>query len=364
MKILRNYVLKEFLSAFLISIFVLTFVMILGNLVKLAELIVTKGVSLLLAGKLFLYLIPFLFRFILPIATLAAVLLSIGRLSSDNELVAIRASGVNLFKILMPILVIGLMLSLFSVILNNYLIPASHQKSRETMMEMGTQNPTAALEPGAFITAFDKFILFIYQINGHKFSNITIYEPQGENRPPRTIMAKRGEFIILPDKKLLKLKLVDGTSDEINPRDPENFYKLNFKTYFMNIDFKKNEDKKVDKKAKSMTLSELREQIVEFKQKRININPLLCEIHKRTSLSFSCLIFIILGAPFAMITKRREKSINFGLAFVIVALYYLMLIGFEALSIESNFPPGIAMGMPDIIFGTAGIIMLYKTCLS
>lgn len=364
MRLLRNYILKEFLSAFLISIFVLTFVMVLGNLVKLAELIVTKGVSLLLAGKLFLYLIPFLFRFILPISTLAAVLLSIGRLSSDNELIAIRASGVNLFKILTPILVIGIILSLFSILLNNYLIPASYQKSRETMIEMGTQNPTAALEPGTFITAFDKFILFIYQINGHKFSNITIYEPQGENKPPRTIMAKRGEFILLPDKKLLKLKLVDGTSDEINPKDPENFYKLNFKTYFMNIDFKKSEEKKVDKKAKSMTLAELREQIVEFKNKGININPLLCEIYKRASLSFSCLIFIILGAPFAMITRRREKSINFGLAFIIVALYYLMLIGFEALSIENNLSPAIAMGMPDILFGSAGIIMLYKTCLS
>lgn len=364
MRILRNYVLKEFLSAFVISLFVLTFVMILGNLVKLAELIITKGVSLVLAGKLFIYLIPFLFRFILPISTLAAVLLSIGRLSGDNELIAIRANGVNLFKILFPVLTVGLILSLFSIILNNYLIPASHQKSRETMVEMGTQNPTAALEAGAFITAFDKFILFIYQINGHKFSNITIYEPQGENKPPRTIMAKRGEFILLPDKKLLKLKLIDGTSDEINPKDPENFYKLNFKTYFMNIDFKKNEDKKVDKKAKSMTLAELKRQIIEFKKNGININPLLCEIYKRISLSFSCLIFIIAGAPFAMITRRREKSINFGFAFLIVALYYLMLIGFEALCIENNFSPGLAMGMPDIIFGIIGAIMLYKTCLS
>ena len=70
MRILRNYILKEFLSAFLISMFVLTFVMILGNLIKLAELIITKGVSLLIAAKLFLYLIPYLFSFILPISTL------------------------------------------------------------------------------------------------------------------------------------------------------------------------------------------------------------------------------------------------------------------------------------------------------
>ncbi len=364
MRILRNYVLKEFLSAFLISVFVLTFVMILGNLIKVAELIITKGVSLMIAGKLFFFMLPFLFSFVLPISTLSGVLLSIGRLSSDNELIAIRSSGVNLSKILLPLLTTGLILSLFLIILNNEIIPLSHHKSRQTLMEIGSKNPTAALEAGTFITAFEKFIIFIYHIDGNKFSNIRIYEPQGENKPPRTIIAKKGEFILLPEKKMLKLKLIDGTSDEINPKNPENFYKLNFKTYFMNIDFKKEESKKVNKKSKDMTLQELREQRYDFQEKGIDTAPLLTEIYKRSSLAFSCLVFVLIGAPFAMITHRREKSINFGFTFLIIAFYYLMLMGFETLSIEGTMPPGIAMVMPNIIFGGIGALMLYKTCLS
>jgi lipopolysaccharide export system permease protein len=364
MKILRNYILKEFFSAFLISLFVLTFVMVLGNLIRLAELIVTKGVSLMTAGKLFLYLIPFLFSFILPIATLAAVLLSIGRLSSDNELIAIRAAGINIFRILSPILIVGLILSLFCVILNNQIIPASQHKSREVLIEMGSQNPTAALEAGTFITAFEKFIIFIYHIDGYKMSNIRIYEPQGEDKPPRTIIAKKGEFIILADKKILKLKLMEGTSDEINPRDPENFYKLNFKTYFMNIDFKKQASGKLNKKTKGMNLQELRAQIADFTKKGIDTTPILTEIYKRLSLSFSCLIFVVIGAPFAMITRRREKSINISFAFLIVGFYYLSLIGFEALSLEGVLAPNLAMSMPDLIFGTIGLTLFYKTCLS
>lgn len=364
MKILRNYILKEFITAFAMSMFVLTFVMVLANLVKFAELIISKGVPLMTAGKLFLYLIPYLFTFILPISALCGTLLSIGRLSGDNELVAIRASGVNLFKLLTPVLIIGFMLSLFCVILNNQIIPLSHYKSKEAMLEMGSENPTAALEEGTFITAFEKFILFIYHIDGHKFSNIRIYEPQGEGKPPRTIIAKKGEFIVLPDKKILKLKLMDGTSDEINPSDPENFYKLNFKTYFMNIDFKKQKDSKMDKKTKSMTLHEIRERMRYFKNSGIDTAPLFTEIYKRLTLAFSCLVFIILGAPFAMITRRREKSINFGFAFLIVALFYLMLIGCEALSIEGKLDPALAMAIPNIVFGSIGVTMLYKTCLS
>lgn len=232
------------------------------------------------------------------------------------------------------------------------------------MIEIGTTNPTAALEAGTFITAFEKFIFFIYHIDGYKFTNIRIYEPQGENKPPRTIIAKKGEFIILPDKKILKLKLIDGTSDEINPSSPENFYKLNFKTYFMNIDFKKQQSRKTDKKSKDMTLDELRAQMARFKKDGINTNPIQTEIYKRSSMAFSCLVFVILGAPFAMITKRREKSLNFGFAFLIVGVYYLAMLGFEALSIEGAVAPLIAMSAPDIIFGVLGAILLYRTCSS
>jgi lipopolysaccharide export system permease protein len=364
MKILRNYILREFFSSFFLSIFVLTFVMLLGNLIRFAELIVTKGVPLVVAGKLFLYLLPSLFSFIMPIATLSGVLLSIGRLSGDNELIAMRANGIGLFRMLVPVIIVGLIISLLCIILNNEVIPASYHKTRKTLVEMGTQNPTAALEAGTFITAFDKFIIFIYQINGQKFSDIRIYEPQGDDKPPRTIIAKKGEFILLPEKKILKLKLIDGTSDEINPKEPENFYKLNFKTYFMNIDFKKQEAKKGDKKSKDMTLAELRQQIARFNSKKVDTTPLVTEIYKRNALSFSCVIFVLIGAPFAMITRRREKSVNFGFAFLIVIIYYLMLIGFETLSIEGHMPPMIMMNMPDALLGIVGVAMLTKTCLS
>jgi lipopolysaccharide export system permease protein len=338
--------------------------MLLGNLIRFAELIVTKGVPLAVAGKLFLYLLPSLFSFTMPIATLSGVLLSVGRMSGDNELIAIRASGINLFRLLVPVIMIGLIISLCCVILNNEIIPASYHKTRTTLVEMGTQNPTAALEAGTFITAFDKYIIFIYSINGQKFSDIRIYEPQGDNKPPRTIIAKRGEFILLPEKKILKLKLIDGTSDEINPKDPENFYKINFKNYFMNIDFKKQNAKEPDKKAKDMTFGELRAKIALFNSKNVDPTPLVTEIYKRNALSFSCVIFVLIGAPFAMITRRREKSVNFGFAFLIVVVYYLMLIGSETLSIEGGLPPQLIMNIPDALLGITGIIMLKKTCSS
>ena len=111
MKILRNYFLKEFVGPLFLALGVLTFVMILGNLIKIADLVINRGVDIFSVSKLFLFMIPALIKYTLPISCLAAVLLSLGRLSSDNEIIAIRASGINLFSLISPLLLIGLIFS-------------------------------------------------------------------------------------------------------------------------------------------------------------------------------------------------------------------------------------------------------------
>src|SRR3989338_3136707 len=248
MKILRNYFLKEFIGPLFLALGVLTFVMILGNLIKIADLVVNKGVDIFNVSKLLLLMIPYLLTYTLPIASLTAVLLSLGRLSGDNEIVAIRASGIHMFSLILPLLVVGLILSLVLVIFNDRVIPYAHFATRKTVMDIGVKNPTAALEPGIFINSFEKYILFIYRIDQNKLTNVRIYEPQGPDKPARTIVAKKVEFIAIPEKNMIKLKLIDGTSDEPNPENPSNYYKLNFKTYFMTLNMSQLQDKnKIEK---------------------------------------------------------------------------------------------------------------------
>ena len=96
MKILKKYILREVFVMFLFSLIVFTFVLVTGNLVKLADLVINKGVDISKVGKLFLFLIPFLLSYTIPMSTLSATLLVFGRLSSDNEILALRANGVSL----------------------------------------------------------------------------------------------------------------------------------------------------------------------------------------------------------------------------------------------------------------------------
>jgi lipopolysaccharide export LptBFGC system permease protein LptF len=299
------------------------------------------------------------------VAALTAVLLSLGRLSSDNEIVAIRASGINLFTLILPLLIVGVILSLILVIFNDRVIPYAHYASRKALVEVGVKNPTAALEPGVFINSFEKYILFIYSIDQekHRLNNVRIYEPQGDDKPTRTIVAKKGEFIFMPQTNQIKLKLMDGTSDEPDPDNPRNFYKLNFKTYFMTLSVSAMQNKdQLGKKPKDMTIQELKDEINKLKKEGVDPTPLITQINTKVALAFSCFVFILLGSSLAIITRRREKSINFGLAFLIAGVYYLLLIGSEALSLQGSVNPAIAMWIPNITLGIIGLFLTYKVC--
>jgi len=368
MKILRSYLLKEFSLPLIMTISVLSFIMVLvGNLQKIADLVINKGVDLFSVLKLLLYMAPYIVTYALPISTLVAVLLAFGRLSSDNEVIAIRSSGINLLSLILPLLIIGMMLSLMLLIFNDRASSYAHYAYRKTLINVGFKNPTAAFEEGVFINSFEKYILFIYHVDQKKnrLSNIRIYEPQGEDKPTRTIVAKAGEFITEPERNTVKLKLIDGTSDEPDPENPSNFYKLNFKTYFMNLNLlnaKKSDN--IEKKTKEMTIAELNDKIKEYKKTGINAIPLITEKYEKITLAFSCFVFILLGSSLGIITRRREKSINFGIALLIITIYYPSFIGCEALAIQGVVPPQIIMWAPNVILGIIGAVLTTKLCAS
>jgi len=368
MKILRNYLLKEFTGPFLLTLGVLSFLMIIvGNLKKIADLVINKGVDIFSVAKLFLLMTPYMITYALPISILVAVLMSLGRLSSDNEIIAIRSSGINLFRLILPLITLGLILSLSLLLFNDRAASYAHFEYRKTLIRIGVKNPTAAFEEGVFINSFQKYVLFIYKVDQkrNRLLNVRIYEPQGDDKPTRTIVAKGGEFITIPEKNSVKLKLIDGTSDEPDPNNPTNFYKLNFRTYFMNLNMADaQKDKRLEKKEKEMTIQELRSEIKRMKSLNINPAPLIVLIHEKLTLAFSCLIFVLLGAPLAIITRRREKSINIGIAILIIAIYYPLLIGCESIGMENHMNPALIMWIPNIIFGTLGTVLTYRLCAS
>ncbi|MCX5687100.1 MAG: LptF/LptG family permease [Candidatus Omnitrophica bacterium] len=361
MKILRQYIIKEIIVMFLFSLAIFTFTLVVGNIIKLAELVINKGVDIRLVGKLFLYLIPFLLSYTIPMSLLTSVLLVFGRLSGDNEIVAIRSSGINIYRLSFPLIIIGLLFSLLSIILNNDIIPNMHFESRKIIKNIGIKTPGAYLEPGTFIKSFKGYIIFIHEIDKNKLKGVRIYQPQNEHST-RTIIAERGEFITV-DNNAIKLKLVNGTSDEPNPKNPINFYKLNFKTYYitLNIDESIAPSGYTDKKPKEMNFREIKNEIQRLGKYHVDTPSLITEFHRKISISFASIVFIIIGIPLGIFTKRGEKTIQFAIALGVIVVFYLLMAISIALSLKGIGSPVFWMYMPNIIIGIAGIILFKKT---
>ncbi len=361
MKILRDYVLKEFFHSFILSVIVFTFVLLVGNIIQLADLVINKGVGVFSVLKLFFFLIPWLLSFTLPIAALTGVILTFGRFSGDGELTAIKASGIGLFKISSPLLILGIIFSFIAFYMNDQVSPNASFASRTVVKEIGMKNPAAMLEEGTFIRGFGNYVIFIYEIKKNKFRNIRIYQPQ-EGKTTRTIIAESGEINTQPGTSIVELKLFNGTSEEPSPTEPESFYKLNFKTYNMTIDVAKLMKKeKMDKKIREMTVNELRREIQNVSAQKMDTTPLYVEIYKKINMSVASFVLIFMGIPLGIKAQRSEKSIGFGISLLLFAVYWGAFLGGIAMSLRGVVPALVGVSLPNAVFFIFGLVLFIHT---
>ena len=361
MQILQRYLLLEFIAPSFFALVGLTLALMLGNLVQLSDLVISKGVSITQVAKLFLLILPYLITFSLPMAMLVGTLIALGRLSADNEITAMRSCGISLGRLFLPLLGISLFFSIFSVYLNDQILPKAHFASRKLLTQIGMKNPTAYLEAGTFIRAFDGYILFVYDIRGHELLNIRIYQLQETGKPTRTIVAERGELISIPDKNIVKLKLINGMSDEPNPRDPTNIYKLHFETYYLTLNLSQQLQKdQLQKKPKDMTLSQLQEEIDSLHSSGVSTDPLQAEFHKKIALAFANFFLVLVGFPLALLTHRGERSIGFALAIALFTLYYILLAFGDALAIRGVLAAVFSIWLPNGLMALLGIVLIQK----
>lgn len=348
MRIVRQYLLNEYLAPFGIALGFLTSVFLMGYLFQLAHWVINKGIDARSLLVMFVYYIPVLVGYTLPFAVLAGLFMAFHRLGHDNELIALRTAGVSPLKLMQPFLALGLLLSLLLLWLNTQIIPEAYHQQKIRQKNLGLSNPAALLEAGVFIKDFEGQILFIHRIEDNLLYDVTIYQPQPEGRPTRTIVARMGEFVPLPDKNQILIKLMDGASDEVDAANPNNFYKLDFKTMFITLTVNQNRPQTVNKKPKAMSLRELQDEIHHLESRLVDTTPLVTELHRKLAWSFSPIVFIWLGFPLAVTAHRRSRQTQIVWALAVGIGYYLASLAAEGLSLEKKAPVGWILWAPNL----------------
>jgi lipopolysaccharide export system permease protein len=235
---LRSYILRLHLVPFILGFGVVTFILVMDVLFDYLDLVVNRGVSPLVVLQLFGLSLGYIIALSVPCAVLVAVLMTFGRLAQDNEITALRASGVHLGSVLIgPLLSAGLLaagLTLF----NNHVLPESNHAFANLLIDIGRMRPTVKLQEGVFITDFPGYNLLVKSVNGrtNEMRGVTIYQlnPGG---PPTTILARSGYLTYTPDGRTAVLQLRDGEIHDIPAEEggSRKYRRLVFKTHVINI---------------------------------------------------------------------------------------------------------------------------------
>lgn len=332
--------------------------MLVVNIMMASQLVITKGVDIVDAIRICAPYLINLLRYTLPFSFIFGILLCLGRIISDNEIVAINMAGISSLKLLEIFLLIGFIFTLMLFIINDKIDPYFHYRYRSQMKNIYSKNITSLIEPGVFLEGFSNYILYVSDKEANKMKNIFIYEVNEKEGISKVTYAKKGEFAV--DKNTLKMKLENGFRDETASGGKKELYRLNFEVFFIDIPMGDKKTVKVEKKPADMNVKELREKIKYLKSRGVPASELLAELHKRISFSFSIITFAILGFGVSLMVRHREKSINFGIAAFSALIYFLLFIPAETLIEYHMLSPFLGMWLPNIIILSVGGIFILK----
>ncbi len=409
MKVLNKYLLKELTTPFFTTFFVLIFVLLSQFILKNLDRFLGKGLSFGIILKFLFLNSAWIVSLAIPMAVLVTTLITFGKLSSNNEITAFKASGITYNALLKPCLVFSLLVLMLLVPYNLWLLPEMNHNVRKLSYKISKNRPDIEFNENMLNTLSDKTIYLGDRINSNSFSNVIIFDNKHMNSL-NTIMADKGEFLSMNDGILLNLN--DGSIHESSLANQE-YRKTFFNNYKIAIPFDElgyNDANNLIRQEREMNIHLLIEKNNYFKNKltlekreltknknllialndsiniintgsldilsknklnkKINItkkkkeknkrlipiyakeiNKFAVEIHKKFSVPFACIIFILLGMPLGILAKKSNMGVSVSISLVVFIIYWIFLILGEELADNTIINPTIAMWAPNIFLG-------------
>ena len=383
MKTLHLYLLRQVLVTLAMTVVVFTFVLLLGNgLKEILELIVRRQATLFNVMEAFGDLIPWVLVYALPMGMLTAALLVFGRLSADQELIAVRASGVSLVSLVTPVLLLSVVLSGLCAWMNCQVGPTSRVAFLEVIGKAMASHPNHFLRSGDYAT-FNGKTIFAEKVqkDGVHAENVTIYIDNEVGELTHCISASRGVIGVNPTNQQLEFNLTevsffDHTSEGWVP---------GLRTYTVETSIPLDPKKySADVSTGDMTASQLTKMIANLKkevqiQLPENSDPAVVEnhdaakkaalqaitklqvnLHREVAFSFACIGFTMIGIPLGIRAHRRETSVGMFLALILVLLYYSFIILAQAWDSHPERFPYLIMWIPNFLFQGVGAVLLWR----
>ncbi len=388
---------------------------------------VGKGLSLWIILELITLNLAWMVVLAVPMSVLISVLMAFGGMSSQNEITAMKASGVSLYKMMLAPLLASLLLTYLTIEFNNKVLPEANHKAKTLMIDIRKKKPTLMLNPGLFsqdVSGYSILVRKTFQYS-NDLEGVTIYD-YTDPASMVVITAKKGRVSFTPDYKKLIMDLEEGEIHQKNFNQENDYRRLRFNKHRIFMDarefalersaegtfqrgdrelsaqimleivdsLKMQNDKILSNFAKStnfdfevsnlekrriQNLKTDKKQIIEsmleevkykknfvdnqltmINYNRSRINEYMVEVHKKYSIPFACIVFVLIGAPLGIISRRGGFGIAATLSLGFFVIYWASLIGGEKLADRDMISPFLGMWAANIIIGLAGIYLTIR----
>lgn len=353
-KTLDRYIFFELVPPFFLGIIGFILIMITDLLFTYTDLIINKGVPLLVVLRLLIFKLPAIMVLTFPVSTVFATSMVFSGMSKESEMTALRTSGVSLLRISAPVLLIAVGISIMSYLTNEYLVPWSNHTSENIIREMILRQPLPEIKENVFFRDSSNRYFYVRQVDQKTNSlyDLMIYE-MGEGRFPRVIIAKSAKY--------------DGQnwmlSDGVIHRYDDTTGKLDYEANFSEMQVLVNEnitnftDQKTTYEMNSKELSGL---VSMLKKGGVDTKVLLTDLYMKISVPVTCLIFAMLGIPFSLTAVRSGRAFGIVFCVALIFTFYVVASVFRSFGHGGILHPFVAAWLPNLFFGILGISMLIK----
>lgn len=445
MHILDRYILKTHIPPYFFSVSVITFVFVMDFLFRYLDLFIGRGVAFLVVLEFFTLSLGHMFALIIPMSVMPATLMAFGQLASENEITAMKANGISLYRMIAPVLIAGAVLGISQIYYQNVVLPESNHRFLNLYIDIGKMKPTLEIKENIFSTAIKGYTILVREKNDKtgEIKDIQIFEKK-KGGVLTTIVALRGRMRFIEEANVLRFELEDGEIHEMpDPKDISTYRKTLFSHFTLNmqdIDRSLERSERTSRTDREMTVGMMKEQIADKREEiagyRMTLNhtaltdmktalskaipslappekdreperpldeassgakPIFAgatlrgdraaektlrdlesslriiaigeqrirsyqvEIHKKFSIPFSCMVFVLMGAPLAIRSGKKGMTMAIGFSILFFLIYYICLIGGEKLADRDFVSPWLAMWAPNIIFLAAAVLLIRST---
>ena len=364
-RLLDRYLVRETVGPLTLGLLVFTFLGLLQELFKFAELIIERDVEVRIVLQLLAYNLPQIIVLTIPMAFLFAILLAIGRMAADSELVAMRASGISLFSVYRPILFMSLLLAAVTTYLMTVTLPAGNKATSELQLAILKRSVNQQVKPRVFYDGLQGRVLYVFESSENEDGWRGVFLADAIPGPEQqVIVGETGRINVTPGNGRPPV-LMFGLADvhEVNTNDPSTYRLQRLRDANIVIEdslLRHNEGLVLAKGVRSMTLSSLVERAEEPGLPDEERNKALVEIHKKFAIPGACLVFGLYGIPLGFRNRRTGRSSGFLISVTMFLFYYVMLGNGEEAAVNGQIPPWLAMWAPNILLLVLGTFLLWR----